>query len=96
MNRNISCLRCGTVMSYAFTENTQLGKAGILFGVWPNIAAGAIPTEVYCCPSCGKLEFFTVQSSDTSLEDLPQTTCPVCGRQHDFDYPSCPFCKHTY
>ena len=23
-------------------------------------------------------------------------TCPNCGRSHDFDYPKCPFCGHSY
>ena len=29
-------------------------------------------------------------------DDLPQRQCPRCGKQHDFDYPQCPFCGHTY
>ena len=29
-------------------------------------------------------------------DDLPQRKCPRCGKQHDFDYPQCPFCGHTY
>ena len=29
-------------------------------------------------------------------EDLPQKTCPNCGKQHDFDYPKCPFCGYDY
>jgi len=29
-------------------------------------------------------------------EKLPQKTCPNCGKQHDFDYPKCPWCQHDY
>ena len=29
-------------------------------------------------------------------DDLPQKTCPQCGRQHDFDYPKCPYCGCDY
>jgi len=29
-------------------------------------------------------------------EKLPQKTCPQCGKQHDFDYPKCPYCQHDY
>lgn len=29
-------------------------------------------------------------------EDLPQKTCPECGKQHDFDFPKCPHCGHDY
>ena len=47
-----------------------------------------------CCKSCGRLEFFSAEDSET--EGLPQTTCPHCGRSHDFDYPKCPFCGHVY
>lgn len=27
---------------------------------------------------------------------LPQKTCPKCGKQHDFDYPRCPYCQYDY
>ena len=29
-------------------------------------------------------------------EGMPQKKCPTCGREHDFDYPKCPWCKHDY
>lgn len=29
-------------------------------------------------------------------EELPQRKCPKCGKEHDFDYPRCPFCDHDY
>ncbi|MBQ8396937.1 MAG: hypothetical protein IJX53_01915 [Clostridia bacterium] len=31
---------------------------------------------------------------DASHSDLPQKTCPACGRKYDFDYPKCPHCGH--
>lgn len=31
-----------------------------------------------------------------SEEGMPQKKCPTCGREHDFDYPRCPYCKHDY
>ena len=31
-----------------------------------------------------------------SLDGMPQKKCPTCGREHDFDYPKCPYCKHDY
>ncbi len=31
-----------------------------------------------------------------SADGMPQKTCPVCGKQHDFDYPKCPYCHHDY
>ena len=50
--------------------------------------------EVWCCKDCGRLEFFS--APDDTDGSLPQTTCPNCGRSHDFDYPKCPFCGHSY
>ena len=90
----MACLRCGGEMAHAFTENIQLGKTSILLGDWPNIWAGAMRTEVWCCKNCGQLEFFAAEEEGS--EDIPQTTCPHCGRSHDFDYPKCPFCGHVY
>ena len=29
-------------------------------------------------------------------DGMPQKKCPTCGREHDFDYPKCPYCKHDY
>ena len=96
MEQNVTCLRCGTVMNHALTEHIQLGKTSFLLGDWPNIIAGAIPVEIYCCPKCGKLEFFAAENGAHSQSGIPQVTCPKCGHTHDFDYPSCPFCKHQY
>ena len=31
-----------------------------------------------------------------SDDGMPQKKCPTCGREHDFDYPRCPYCKHDY
>lgn len=83
-------------MNHAFTENIQLGKTSWLLGDWPNLVAGAIFVEIYHCPKCGKLEFFSAENSEHSHHDTPQTTCPHCGHTHDFDYPFCPYCKHQY
>lgn len=93
---NFRCLRCGGQMVHAFTEHIQLGKTGLLLGDWPNILAGAMLTEIYCCKECGKLEFFAARKDEAVDENIPQVTCPVCGKPHDFDWPRCPFCKHEY
>ena len=49
MGKSLNCLRCGGEMAHAFTENIQLGKTSFLFGDWPNILAGAMRVEVWCC-----------------------------------------------
>ena len=37
------------------------------------------------------------ESIDAIGDDgMPQKKCPTCGREHDFDFPKCPYCKHDY
>ena len=31
-----------------------------------------------------------------SADGMPQKKCPTCGKEHDFDFPKCPYCKHDY
>ena len=59
--RALKCLRCAARMTFMKREKIQLGQSGAIFGDWPNILAGALDTEIYCCPQCGKLEFFLPQ-----------------------------------
>ena len=82
-------------MSHIMTENLQLGKTSWLFGDWPNLLAGALYMVIYCCPDCGKMEFFRAENLE-SEEELPQKQCPNCGKNHDFDWPKCPYCKYDY
>lgn len=96
MDRKLRCQRCGADMGYVKTERLQLGQAGVIFGLLPNILAGGLDVEIYCCSGCGKLEFFAAAPMESETETLPQRTCPQCGKAHDFDYPRCPYCKYDY
>ena len=41
--------------------------------------------------------FIPMQRGDAIVDDtLPQKKCPKCGKEHDFDYPTCPYCDHEY
>lgn len=93
--KKIDCLRCGQKMRYFGTEKLQFGQTSWIFGDLPNLLAGAMEVDVYCCLECRKLEFFLAEENEME-EELPQKQCPNCGRMHDFDYPKCPFCKHNY
>ena len=118
--RKLKCLRCGADLRFGMQQKFQMGEAGFLTGDWPHILAGALELEVWFCPDCGKVEFFTpgsrrraakqeegesfdfveamVNESIDSIGDdgMPQKKCPTCGREHDFDFPKCPYCKHDY
>lgn len=91
--RTIDCLRCRTPMTHFKDVKIQLGQTGWVLGDLPNLFAGAMEAAVYLCPSCGKIELYQV---DNAPEDnqLPQITCPRCGKRHDIDYYRCPFCKY--
>lgn len=87
--KELSCLRCDKEKR----EKLQLGETGWILGDLPNLLAGAMEVEIYTCTQCGKIEFFMAEALE---EELPQKQCPKCGKKHDFDYPQCPFCKHSY
>ena len=91
--RTLKCLRCGAAMKNEGRETIQLGQTGWLLGDLPNLLAGGLDVEIWCCPSCGKLEFFCGREEEPNL---PQKTCPRCGGQHDFDDPKCPYCGYDY
>ncbi len=90
------CGNCGHSMEFIRREDIQLGKAGVLSGMWPNIWAGALDVELWGCPNCRKLDFYwSGGEDDADWEDedhMAQTTCPACGHVHDLDDPKCPRC----
>ena len=90
--KDIKCLRCDEAMQYIKREKFQLGETGWFLGDLPNLLAGAMELDIYSCPGCGKVEFFQA----TGNGGLLQVKCPHCGKEHDFDYPRCPFCKYEY
>jgi predicted RNA-binding Zn-ribbon protein involved in translation (DUF1610 family) len=57
--RDIDCLRCGTAMLfsgvYNFHEGAKMGLLGNIFEAFVNRER----FELYICPKCGKVEFFT-------------------------------------
>ena len=91
----MKCLRCGEDMQYLSREKLQLGKTGWVLGDLPNLLSGALEVQILVCPKCRKLEFFLVEN-ETLDDETTKKTCPDCGTVHDFDYPKCPNCKHTY
>ena len=56
--KNIECLRCKVQLKYQgnfkFHEGTRVGAFGNLFELFTNRES----FDLYCCPKCGKVEFF--------------------------------------
>ena len=91
----IVCSHCHETMRFLARERLQLGKTGWILGDLPNLIAGALEVNIYLCPSCRKLEFFAAEAA-CDEDELPQRRCPKCATEHDFDYPKCPKCGHSY
>lgn len=88
----MNCPYCRTEMSSLGIQKLQLGQSSVWGGVWSNITAGALETEIFLCPACGKLEFFAIRPQELEVKDVVQVPCPTCGAMHDFDDARCPVC----
>ena len=96
-NKKMNCLRCRGEMLFQMRKKIQLGQTGWVLGDLPNLVAGALEMDIYACSECGKAEFFlATPADDGDRPQIAQTQCPQCGRQHDIDYPKCPFCHYLY
>ena len=63
LKRQITCLRCKVVPmrfsgNYKFHEGTRFGAMGNLLELFVNKET----FDLYVCPKCGKVEFFTPQN----------------------------------
>lgn len=97
MKRSLSCLRCGSSMDFYGEEQLQLGKTGWVLGDLSNLLAGALKTEIYRCPMCGKLEFFSTGTCcEKGGSDASRKSCPECGAECDQDCCQCPICGYEY
>ena len=81
-------------MKFLKREDIQLGKTGFLLGDWPNLLAGALDVEIWCCSECGKLDFYLAQPEEElgNCGGISQIRCGKCGADYDLDYPKCPCC----
>ena len=98
--RRRTCANCTGAMQYAGREKLQLGKTGWILGDLPNLLAGALEVDIYLCPDCGKIEFYTAEFGEKTNRyrnaELPDKECPGCGLRVDFDYPKCPCCDYEF
>jgi len=68
VTRKIKCLRCDGAMLYSgnfkFHEGSRYGVFGNLLEIFENRET----FDLYVCPKCGKVEFFTTQANaDNSI-----------------------------
>lgn len=91
--KDLLCLRCNNKMTYSGTRKIQLGETGWFLGDLPNLIAGAMEVDIYSCVKCGKIEFYHAEHREY---EIAQIQCPKCGKNHDCDYPKCPFCGYKY
>ena len=43
-----------------------------------------------------KADFERENADDEPNDEVPQKTCPNCGKEQDIDYPKCPYCKYKH
>ena len=72
--RTIHCPRCSKQLNFVGEMELKPG-------------ADALNVEVYACPKCGKMEFFT--QAEPEMEKI---ICAGCNRSYDIDFPRCPGC----
>lgn len=88
------CSNCGMELRFLRREDIQLGKSGFFRGIWTNLMAGALRVGIWCCPGCGKLDFYLARPDEElgSGDGISRIRCPDCGAEYDLDCPKCPNC----
>ena len=85
MSKSLRCPHCGTEMLFVGKKDFQLGDMRT-FDMVRGFPDGPFPMEVYGCPSCRKLEFFSAEPICDDLE------CPVCHAKYPRTAERCPKC----
>ena len=57
----MDCLRCKIKMNSLGKEDIQLGRTGFFTGSLGNLLSGSITVEIFVCPECRRLEFFSAE-----------------------------------
>ncbi|MCC8075372.1 MAG: hypothetical protein LIO95_05430 [Clostridiales bacterium] len=86
------CPNCGCEV---FKQDSVFIRTGRV-QVMKEVLHSGFAADVYCCPSCGKLELYKPEQQNVSTPGTAQRTCPQCGNRHDFDYSRCPLCGFEY
>ncbi len=81
MLTGIMLLLVGTFLYVADDWNMEIAAICFVFGILIFVAGLLLPIH---------------KQAPVPDETLPQKQCPHCGKNHDFDYPKCPYCGHDY
>ncbi|GAA6393293.1 Uncharacterised protein [uncultured Clostridium sp.] len=93
--RKLKCLRCGRSMSRIKREHLFMGQIGWQWGDAHYQPSSGLDVDVYCCPDCGKLEFYRGEKDRDKRvagQSIAQVKCSRCGGRYDLDSCKCPFC----
>ena len=72
-----------------------MGQIGLQWGGMHYQPSRGLDVDVYCCPDCGKLEFYRGekdQDKRVAGQSIAQVKCSSCGGRYDLDSCKCPFC----
>ena len=58
-HKPMNCLRCSRTLTHAGTRNFHQGPNFGALGDWGELLVGQESVEMYVCPGCGHIEFFT-------------------------------------
>ena len=51
---SMQCPRCGNEMNHIKREKLQFGQTGWILGDLPNLIAGALEVDIFCCTGCAR------------------------------------------
>lgn len=91
-NLNLTCFKVmlaglmmvliGTFLIAADIDNMDISAGCFVIGILAFVVGLCIP--------------WNSKTTPVISEELPQRKCPLCGNEHDFDYPKCPHCGYDY
>lgn len=91
----LKCLRCGVEMEYSGREKFQLGEESYHSGLLAVMTAESMLLDLYKCPDCGKVEFFSPSARKSAAAPKTNWTCSACGEYNAGRVQTCQSCGVT-
>lgn len=98
MEKELKCLRCRCEMQFLSKEYIRFAPQSILEKGLGALAGDTLEADIYVCPKCLKLEFFTPHPIYIAPpeNDPNAVICPGCQHRHEYGRTSCPHCGRQY